>query len=72
VAPLKKAHRQLKDLGLADGERKLLAAFWRRTGSTDLVLVYFPAYFAFDYDPGSTLGTSYARAHDVIRHATSV
>ena len=72
VPPLKKTHWQLEDLGLANGKRELLAAFGRRTSSVDFLLVGFAGYFPFDHNPGSTLGTSYARTNNVISHAPSV
>jgi hypothetical protein len=65
---LKKAHRHLKNLGLPDSERKLLAAFRSRAGGIQLFLVGFPGHFPFDHDPSTAFGTSDARADDPISH----
>src|ERR1700704_516526 len=65
---LKKAHWDLKNLGLTNSKGKLLAAFGSRTGGVQPVLVGLPGHFPFDHDPRATLGAGNARADDPISH----
>jgi hypothetical protein len=72
MTALKKTQGQLEYFSLAADERELLATFGRWTRRVELLFVSFSCHFSFDDNPGPTLRAGYARAHNAVRHLTSV